>query len=175
MGRMQFGDFTLKDNRYENNARGANRFIAGISTRRSSCTRRGWASIISRGWTCSPARSRACRNNGSSPRFRCCRCAIRSASPSRSTRPGRCSKRFWRSAAALVGRCTGDPPRGHHRFDDVTITPLPVQRPIPAYISASFSKPSTSVLIDPAGSATRCGGSRRQGLPRSLECRGEAT
>src|SRR5437764_2156424 len=29
----------------------------------------------------------------------------------------------------------------HYRFDDVAITPKPIQRPIPAYV-ASFSKPS---------------------------------
>ena len=36
----------------------------------------------------------------------------------------------------------------HYRFDDVAITPQPVQRPIPAYV-ASFSQPS----IELAGAA----------------------
>ena len=44
-------------------------------------------------------------------------------------------------AAPVVGRSTDLASRPALRFDDVAITPQPVQQPIPAYV-ASFSKPS---------------------------------
>src|SRR5207249_6535584 len=44
-------------------------------------------------------------------------------------------RRLWTSDAPIA-------PHGkHYQFDDVAITPKPVQRPIPAYVAA-FSRPS---------------------------------
>src|SRR5438445_553073 len=53
----------------------------------------------------------------------------------------------------------------HYRFDDVAITPRPVQRPIPAYV-ASFSKPSIelaarlgcNLIVAPFAAAMTFGG-----------------
>jgi len=56
----------------------------------------------------------------------------------------------------------------HYHFDDVAITPLPVQRPIPAYV-ASFSKPSIelaarlgcNLIVAPFAAAMTFGGLRQ--------------
>jgi alkanesulfonate monooxygenase SsuD/methylene tetrahydromethanopterin reductase-like flavin-dependent oxidoreductase (luciferase family) len=56
----------------------------------------------------------------------------------------------------------------HYRFDDVSITPKPVQRPIPAYV-ASFSQPSIELagrlgcglIVAPFAAATSYGGLRQ--------------
>jgi alkanesulfonate monooxygenase SsuD/methylene tetrahydromethanopterin reductase-like flavin-dependent oxidoreductase (luciferase family) len=56
----------------------------------------------------------------------------------------------------------------HYQFDDVSITPLPVQRPIPAYV-ASFSKPSIELaarlecglIVAPFAAAMSFGGLRQ--------------
>src|SRR5437762_9307372 len=56
----------------------------------------------------------------------------------------------------------------HYRFDDVAITPRPVQRPIPAYV-ASFSRPSIelagrlgcNLIVAPFAAALTFGGLRQ--------------
>src|SRR3954451_19034872 len=56
----------------------------------------------------------------------------------------------------------------HYRFDDVTITPRPVQRPITAYV-ASFSRPSIelagrlgcNLIVAPFAAAMTFGGLRQ--------------
>ena len=52
-------------------------------------------------------------------------------------------RKLWASEAPMSHH------GAHYRFDDVAITPRPVQRPIPAYV-ASFSRPRSSW---PGGSA----------------------
>src|SRR5579872_955998 len=71
-------------------------------------------------------------------------------------------RRLWSSAAPVThhGR--------HYRFDNVAITPQPVQRPIPAYV-ASFSKPSIELaarlgchlIVAPFAAAMTFGGMRQ--------------
>ena len=74
---------------------------------------------------------------------------------------------------AIVRRLWANPePLTHHgrhfNFDDVAITPLPVQRPIPAYV-ASFSKPSIelaarlgcNLIVAPFAAAMTFGGLRQ--------------
>ncbi len=71
-------------------------------------------------------------------------------------------RRLWSSAAPLThhGR--------HYHFDNVRITPRPVQRPIPAYV-ASFSKPSIELaarlgchlIVAPFAAAMTFGGMRQ--------------
>jgi hypothetical protein len=46
-------------------------------------------------------------------------------------------------SAGFIRRCRARGGR-HHRFDDVAITPQPLQRPIPAYV-ASFSQRSVAL------------------------------
>ena len=71
-------------------------------------------------------------------------------------------RRLWSEEAPLShhGR--------HYRFDDVAITPRPVQRPIPAYV-ASFSRPSielsarlgVNLIVAPFAAAMTFGGLRQ--------------
>ena len=71
-------------------------------------------------------------------------------------------RRLWSEEAPLShhGR--------HYRFDDVAITPRPVQRPIPAYV-ASFSRPSielaarlgANLIVAPFAAAMTFGGLRQ--------------
>src|SRR5947209_17258483 len=71
-------------------------------------------------------------------------------------------RRLWASDAPIShhGR--------HYRFDDVAITPRPVQRPIPAYV-ASFSRPSVelaaklgcNLVVAPFAAAMTFGGLRQ--------------
>src|SRR5437763_511982 len=71
-------------------------------------------------------------------------------------------RRLWASDAPIShhGR--------HYRFDDVAITPRPVQRPIPAYV-ASFSRPSIelaarlgcNLIVAPFAAAMTFGGLRQ--------------
>ena len=68
-------------------------------------------------------------------------------------------QRLWASAEPLTHHGK------HYRFDDVAITPQPVQRPIPAYV-ASFSKPSIelaarlgcNLIVAPFAAAMTFGG-----------------
>ena len=60
----------------------------------------------------------------------------------------------------------------HYRFDNVAITPRPVQRPIPAYV-ASFSRPSIelagrlgcNLIVAPFAAAMTFGGLRQVARP----------
>ncbi|HEX3882019.1 MAG TPA: LLM class flavin-dependent oxidoreductase [Stellaceae bacterium] len=71
-------------------------------------------------------------------------------------------RRLWASDAPLThhGR--------HYHFDDISITPQPVQRPIPSYV-ASFSKPSIelaarlgcNLIVAPFAAAMTFGGLRQ--------------
>jgi alkanesulfonate monooxygenase SsuD/methylene tetrahydromethanopterin reductase-like flavin-dependent oxidoreductase (luciferase family) len=71
-------------------------------------------------------------------------------------------RRLWASPAPLTHRGR------HYNFDDVAITPQPVQRPIPAYV-ASFSKPSIelaarlgcNLIVAPFAAAMTFGGLRQ--------------
>jgi alkanesulfonate monooxygenase SsuD/methylene tetrahydromethanopterin reductase-like flavin-dependent oxidoreductase (luciferase family) len=73
-------------------------------------------------------------------------------------------RRLWSSAGPLThhGR--------HYHFDNIAITPQPVQRPIPAYV-ASFSKPSIELaarlgchlIVAPFAAAMTFGGMRQVG------------
>jgi alkanesulfonate monooxygenase SsuD/methylene tetrahydromethanopterin reductase-like flavin-dependent oxidoreductase (luciferase family) len=71
-------------------------------------------------------------------------------------------QRLWSSPEPLTHRGR------HYRFDDVSITPQPVQRPIPAYV-ASFSKPSIelaaklglNLIVAPFAAAMTFGGLRQ--------------
>ncbi len=68
-------------------------------------------------------------------------------------------RRLWASAAPVTHHGK------HYKFDDVSITPQPVQRPIPAYV-ASFSKPSIelaarlgcNLIVAPFAAAMTFGG-----------------
>ncbi|MGE5270452.1 MAG: LLM class flavin-dependent oxidoreductase [Thiohalocapsa sp.] len=89
-------------------------------------------------------------------------------SASRSTTTRRSSKRGW--IVRLLWAADG--PISHHgrhyRFDDVAITPQPLQRPIPAYV-ASFSQPSIelaarlgcNLIVAPFAAAMTFGGLRQ--------------
>ena len=95
---MDIGYFTLSDNHYENNTPTPTNSSPTLPPRRSmptssACTRPGSASIISIRSACSPAPiwcSRISRptpgTSGSRRPSRCCRCIIRSASPSNGRR-----------------------------------------------------------------------------------------
>ena len=84
------------------------------------------------------------------------------------------SKRAWRWSAGC-GRA--DRPISHHgkhyRFDDVAITPEPLQHPLPAYV-ASFSQPSIELagrlgcglIVAPFAAAMTYGGLRQS--PNSI-------
>lgn len=71
-------------------------------------------------------------------------------------------RRLWASEAPVSHHGT------HYRFDNVAITPRPVQRPIPAYI-ASFSRPSIelagrlgcNLIVAPFAAAMTFGGLRQ--------------
>ncbi len=71
-------------------------------------------------------------------------------------------RRLWASADSLTYRGR------HYRFDDVAITPQPVQRPIPTYV-ASFSRPSIelaarlgcNLIVAPFAAAMTFGGLRQ--------------
>jgi alkanesulfonate monooxygenase SsuD/methylene tetrahydromethanopterin reductase-like flavin-dependent oxidoreductase (luciferase family) len=71
-------------------------------------------------------------------------------------------RRLWSSEARLSHHGK------HYRFDDVAITPQPVQRPIPAYV-ASFSQPSVELagrlgcglIVAPFAAAMTFGGLRQ--------------
>ncbi len=71
-------------------------------------------------------------------------------------------RRLWASAAPLSHRGT------HYRFDDISITPRPVQQPLPAYV-ASFSRPSIELagrlgcglIVAPFAAAMTFGGLRQ--------------
>lgn len=71
-------------------------------------------------------------------------------------------RRLWSSDAPISHRGT------HYSFDDVAITPRPVQRPIPAYV-ASFSRPSIelagrlgcNLIVAPFAAAMTFGGLRQ--------------
>jgi alkanesulfonate monooxygenase SsuD/methylene tetrahydromethanopterin reductase-like flavin-dependent oxidoreductase (luciferase family) len=71
-------------------------------------------------------------------------------------------RKLWASEAPLSHR------GAHYRFDDVAITPRPVQRPIPAYV-ASFSRPSIelagrlgcNLIVAPFAAAMTFGGLRQ--------------
>ena len=182
---MEFGYFTLSDNHYENNTRSANQFVADIIDEAIYAEKLGMHSawigehhFSSLGVLSCPdlvlayvaARTSASASRRRSP---CCRCIIRSASPSngrrsiccpaaasispaaaattgantsrstsRSTTTRRSSKKAWRWCARLWAADGRISHHGkHYPFDDVRITPKPMQRPIPAYVG-SFSKPS---------------------------------
>ena len=70
-------------------------------------------------------------------------------------------RRLWAAEGPISHHGT------HYRFDDVSITPRPVQRPIPAYV-ASFSKPSIelaarlgcNLIVAPFAAAMTFGGLR---------------
>src|SRR5436305_12425248 len=70
-------------------------------------------------------------------------------------------RRLWASDGPISHRGK------HYQFDDVAITPRPVQRPIPAYV-ASFSKPSIelaarlgcNLIVAPFAAAMTFGGLR---------------
>ena len=146
----------------------------------SACIRPGSASITSirsaycpaRTW-CLPMSPPIPRASGSRRRSRCCRCIIRSASPSNGRRSifspaavsispagaattsantsrSMCRSTITRASSKkgleLVRRLWAADDRishhgKHYSFDDVRITPKPVQRPLPTYVG-SFSKPS---------------------------------
>jgi alkanesulfonate monooxygenase SsuD/methylene tetrahydromethanopterin reductase-like flavin-dependent oxidoreductase (luciferase family) len=71
-------------------------------------------------------------------------------------------RRLWSEEAPLSHRGR------HYRFDNVAITPRPVQRPIPAYV-ASFSRPSIelaarlgcNLIVAPFAAAMTFGGLRQ--------------
>jgi alkanesulfonate monooxygenase SsuD/methylene tetrahydromethanopterin reductase-like flavin-dependent oxidoreductase (luciferase family) len=71
-------------------------------------------------------------------------------------------RRLWASAEPLTYRGR------HYRFEDIAITPQPVQQPIPAYV-ASFSKPSIelaarlgcNLIVAPFAAAMTFGGLRQ--------------
>jgi alkanesulfonate monooxygenase SsuD/methylene tetrahydromethanopterin reductase-like flavin-dependent oxidoreductase (luciferase family) len=71
-------------------------------------------------------------------------------------------RRLWESDQPISHHGT------HYRFDDVAITPRPVQRPIPAYV-ASFSRPSIelagrlgcNLIVAPFAAAMTFGGLRQ--------------
>jgi len=71
-------------------------------------------------------------------------------------------RRLWSSDGPISHHGT------HYQFDDVTITPKPVQRPIPAYV-ASFSQPSIELtgrlgcglIVAPFAAAMTYGGLRQ--------------
>jgi alkanesulfonate monooxygenase SsuD/methylene tetrahydromethanopterin reductase-like flavin-dependent oxidoreductase (luciferase family) len=71
-------------------------------------------------------------------------------------------RRLWSSDGPISHRGR------HHRFDDVAITPKPVQRPLPAYV-ASFSQPSIELagrlgcglIVAPFAAAMSHGGLRQ--------------
>ena len=71
-------------------------------------------------------------------------------------------RKLWTSEAPVSHR------GGHYQFDDVAITPQPVQRPIPAYV-ASFSRPSIelagrlgcNLIVAPFAAAMTFGGLRQ--------------
>jgi alkanesulfonate monooxygenase SsuD/methylene tetrahydromethanopterin reductase-like flavin-dependent oxidoreductase (luciferase family) len=71
-------------------------------------------------------------------------------------------RRLWASAGPISHRGK------HYQFDDVAITPQPVQRPLPAYV-ASFSQPSIELagrlgcglIVAPFAAAMTYGGLRQ--------------
>ena len=70
------------------------------------------------------------------------RARIRAVPCRRSTTTRASSKKAWRSCASCGRRTDRISHHGkHYSFDDVRITPKPVQKPIPTYVG-SFSKPS---------------------------------
>ena len=95
---MKFGYFTLSDNHYDNNIRGANDFVADIIDEvvyaeevgsippgSASITSAPWVSFPARIW-CSPMSRRERAISVSRLPSRCCRCITRSASPSNGRR-----------------------------------------------------------------------------------------
>ena len=68
--------------------------------------------------------------------------ASTSRSTSRSPTTSRSSRKAWRWCRSCGRRTAASTHHGkHYQFDDVRITPKPVQQPLPIYIG-SFSKPS---------------------------------
>ena len=191
---MEFGYFTLSDNHYETTpARRTSSSTTSPPKRSmptsSACIRPGSASIISirsacfpvRIW-CSPISRRAPSISGSRRLSRCCRCIIRSASPSngrrstcsamaasisppaaattgantcRSTSRSRTTRAFSTRASrwcASCGRRTiASTHHGkHYQFEDVRITPKPVQTADPDLCRRRSPSPRSS---SPRGSA----------------------
>jgi len=81
-------------------------------------------------------------------------------------------RELWSSDAPVTHRGR------HYQFDEVSITPLPVQRPIPAYV-ASFSRPSIelaarlgcNLIVAPFAAAMTFGGLKQVADVYSEACR----
>jgi len=124
------------------------------------CTIRSASRSNGRHWICCPAAASILPPGGVTTGANTDRSAPRSTTTSRSSRRG------WRSCGALWSSAEPITHHGkHYRFDDVAITPQPVQRPIPAYV-ASFSKPSIelagrlgcNLIVAPFAAAMTFGG-----------------
>ena len=209
---MEFGYFTLSDNHYDNNPRAPNQFVADITAEAlyadsSACIRPGSASIISIRSACCPAPTscwpisrRAPSTSGSRPPSRCCRCTIRSASPSNGRRstcsataasispPGAATtgantrrsmssfednQCIFEEGLELVRKLWAADDRishkgKHYSFEDVRITPKPVQKPIPTYVGVVLQ------ALDRARGAARLRPDRRAVRRRDELRRAEA-